>query len=99
MTTISSKNEVVSTDTFLDCYGHTIAKGSSVFVCYNIVTAASADKKWLTGTVVQVERDKRTVKILFDGEQYSRNAMKEQVVWADSPEVMFSLIANEKLIK
>lgn len=81
------------TATFRDRYSHEIHVGDRIFVCY-AYRATNEDHSWLTAQVTQIEADKRTVKVRFDNEAFDRNAMKEQCVHIDAPEMLVRLLTE-----
>lgn len=76
---------------FRDRYNNEIHVGDRIFVCYAI-RVTDKDHSWLTAQVTQIEAEKRTVKVRFDNEAFDRNAMKEQCVHIDAPEMLIRVL-------
>jgi hypothetical protein len=78
---------------FRDRYNNEIHVGDRIFVCY-AYRWSDKDHSWLTAQVTQIEAEKRTVKVRFDNEAFDRNAMKEQCVHIDAPEMLIRLLTE-----
>jgi len=76
---------------FRDRYNNEIHVGDCIFVCY-AYRWSDQDHSWLTARVTQIEPEKRTVKVRFDDEAFDRNAMKEQCVHIDAPEMLIRVL-------